>query len=424
MSVVVVGLSQRSGGLDVLEPFAVSAERMPKALHDLQQRAHLSEVVLLSTCMRTEVYAVASRWHGAMADIRNFCAEWSGMPPEHFSDRLYSLYDDSAVRHLFKVAAGADSAVLGESEVLGQVRRAWESAAAEGACGPVLGVLFRQAVEVGKRARAETSISRGNTSMAHAGVVLAAERLGSLDGRTVLVVGAGEMGASISRALGAEHHPLEVLVCNRTEDMAVNLASRLPTGRALPWEDLADGLAAADLVLACTASPGVVIEAHQVEAAMASRRGDAPRPMFIVDVGVPRNVDPRACELPGVTLLDLDGVRHFAEAAMHGRRQELPKIEALLDEEVERYATLAAQRELAPVITALHERAEAIRRGELERFSGPLSGLDERQREAVEALTSAVVAKLLHDPTVTVKESAGSDVGEQLVEALRRLFDL
>ena len=226
MSVVVVGLNHRTTPLPVLEAMTVPPARMAKALHDLVGRDHLSEVVIVSTCLRTEVYAVASRFHGAMSDIRNFLSAWGGVPPEDFADQLYAYHDEAAAAHLFKVAAGLDSAVLGESEILGQVGDAWDAARADSGAGPVLSTLFRQALEVGKRVRSETAIARGTTSLSQAAVALAGAELGSLAGKTTVVLGAGEMGEAMAQALASALKDGSLLVVNRTWSRATQLAAR------------------------------------------------------------------------------------------------------------------------------------------------------------------------------------------------------
>ena len=420
MSVVVVGLNHRTVPLPVLESMAVTEARLSKALHDLAASEHLAEVVVVSTCQRTEIYATARRYHPAIQDIRNFMAAWSGRPPEAFAPHLYEYHEEVAVRHLFKVAAGLDSAVLGEGEILGQLGDAWEAARQEGTAGPVLSILFRHAAEVGKRVRSETAIARGTTSLSQAAVALARAELGSLDGCTTLVIGAGEMGEAMAQALAGSLGEGRLLVANRTAARAGELAARCG-GHAIDWSDLAAGLQEADVVLASTGSPEVLLEASQVEQAMAGR---AQRPMLIVDIAVPRDVDPAAGSLPGVRLLDMDDLSAFATAGMEGRRQEVPKAEAIIAAEVERYADLASERQVAPLVSALHERADVIRRSEIERFSRRLGGLDENQLRAVEALTRGIVAKVLHDPTVALKAEAGTPTGDQLASALRQLFDL
>ncbi|MBV9661108.1 MAG: hypothetical protein JO337_08125, partial [Acidimicrobiales bacterium] len=216
MSVVVVGLNHRTVSLSDLEPMTIPAARLPKALHELAACDQLSEGVIVSTCQRTEIYAVAHRYHAGVSQIRNFLADWSGTPPESFSDGLYEYYDEVAVRHLFKVAAGVDSAVLGEGEILGQLGEAWGAAHREQVDGPVLSILFRHAQEVGKRVRTETAIARGTTSLSQAAVALARTTLGSLAGRTTLVLGAGEMGEAMAQALAGNLEDGVLLVANRT----------------------------------------------------------------------------------------------------------------------------------------------------------------------------------------------------------------
>ncbi|HLI24897.1 MAG TPA: glutamyl-tRNA reductase, partial [Acidimicrobiales bacterium] len=242
MAVVVVGLNQRTVPLPVLETMTVLPADLAKALDDLDSADHLEEVAVLSTCMRTEVYAVASRFHGALADVRHFLSAWSGHPPERFSDHLYAYYDDAAVTHLFKVAAGLDSAVLGEGEVLGQVRQAWEASAREGTAGPTLQVLFRHAVEAGKRVRSETAIARGTTSLSQAAVELAAARAGGLGGRRVLVVGAGDMGEAIVRAAAPQIGGGRLMIANRTAARAARLARRYG-GTTVAWPQVAEAMA-------------------------------------------------------------------------------------------------------------------------------------------------------------------------------------
>jgi glutamyl-tRNA reductase len=399
---------------------AVGRDELPKALHDLTGRDHLSEVVIVSTCMRTEIYAVASRYHGGISEIRKFLAGWSGRPLEDVAGALYEYHDETAIRHLFRVAAGLDSAVLGEGEVLGQVRQAWSVAQTERASGPVLSILFRQAVEAGKRVRSDTGIARGTTSLSQAAVALAAERLGSLAGRTALVVGAGEMGEAMAVALGAVPGTGPLLVANRTATRATELAARAG-GRAIAWSELSDAVSRADVVLTSTAAPEVLLDA----ATFGQRLGDrSDRPLLIVDIAVPRDVDPALGDLPGVTLLDMDDLKAFAEAAMEDRRREVPAAEAIVAEEVDHHLSIAAQRHVAPLVTAMRERAEAMRLAEVERFGPRLGALDDRQRRAVDALTRGIVAKLLHDPTVNVKAKAGSLEGDRLAAALQQLFDL
>jgi glutamyl-tRNA reductase len=419
VSVVVVGLNHRTVPLELLERMNVSSTRLPKVLADLAGREHVSEVVVLSTCHRTEVYAVAERYHGAVQDIRHAFSEMAFIPPEEFSDYLYSYFDEGAVNHLFSVAAGLDSVVLGESEILGQVRQAWQRAHEEGVAGPRLAALFRQAVVAGKRARSETAIARGTTSLAHAAVAMAARHVGSIEGKRILLLGAGEVGESMALAV-AGIDGADVIVANRTWDRALALAARVG-GRAVQLDGLTDALAETDLLLTSTGAPSAIVDAADIAPAVEARDG---RPLLIVDVAMPRDIDPSVGALPGVTLLDLDDVRAFVEAGLEERRREVTKVRGIVAEEVERYLESATAREVAPTVAALRDRVEALRVGELERQRARLEGLDAKQREAVEAVTRGVMAKLLHDPTVRLKDAAGTARGERLADALRELFDI
>lgn len=481
MSVIVVGLNHRTVPLPVLESFAVGPDDLAKALHALAGREHVTEAVVLSTCMRTEVYADVSRFHGALGDIRTFLADWSGYPPEVFADYLYEFYDDAAVRHLLRVAAGLDSAVLGEGEILRQVRSAWEVARSEGAARAGLGIVFRRALETGKRVRTDTSISRGTTSLSHTAISLAgsvgaplsqvppaalecpvigrgaspspavtgaspaAARRPRLDpaavpvppasgessgppcpwadllaGRTILVIGAGEMGRAVATLAAGAPDAGPVLVANRTYAHAEALAGAIGA-RAVEWSALPAALAEADIVLASTGAPHAVLGVADVARALACR---PERPLVAVDIAVPRDIDPTVADLDGVTLFDMTDLQAHAEAAMDGRRREIPKVEAIIDEEIERYRQVAAHREVAPVVAGLHQRAEAIRVAETARLEGRLVGLDDRQRRAVESLTRGIVAKLLHEPTVKLKRAAAEERADDLAAALEELFDL
>jgi glutamyl-tRNA reductase len=419
VSVVVVGLNHRTVPLELLERVNVSPTRLPKVLGDLAAREHISEVVVLSTCHRTEVYAVAERYHGAVQDIRHAFSELAFIPPEDFSDHLYTYFDEGAVNHLFSVAAGLDSVVLGESEILGQVRQAWQTAHEEGAAGSRLAALFRHAVVAGKRARTETAIGRGTTSLAHAAVDMTARRLGSLEGKRILLLGAGDVGESMAVAV-AGIEGAQVFVANRTWDRAIRLAARVG-GRAVQLDGIADALADADVLLTSTGAPSAIVDHADLAPVVEARRG---RPLLVVDVAMPRDIDPAVAELPGVELLDLDDVGVFVEAGLAERRREVGRVRAIVDEERERYIDSATAREVAPTIAALRERIESLRLTELERQRGRLEGLDPKQREAVEAVTRGVLAKLLHDPTVRLKDAAGTARGERLSDALRELFDL
>jgi glutamyl-tRNA reductase len=419
VSLVVIGLNHRTVPLEVLERMTIDEASLPKALADLVSRPHVTEAVVLSTCNRTEVYAFVERFHGAYEDIREFLAEQSFLPPDAFSDYLYAFYDADAARHLFRVASGLDSAVLGEHEILGQVRRAWDVSRTEASSGRVLGALFRHALEVGKRARTDTAIGRHTTSISQAAVAMAEQRLGTLAARSVLVLGAGEMGEGIATTLkgrGAQH----ISVANRTFATAADLAARVG-GEPVRLDDLRAALCSVDVLLTSTGASALMVGSADLASVMAARDG---RPLLIVDIAVPRDVDPRAAELEGVTLLDMDDLRAFTDDGRRERRREVLSVETLIEEELERFLASVSAREVAPLVAALRERAESVRLAELERFHARLETMSERDRATVEAVVAGVIGKLLHSPTVRLKDAAGTARGDRLAEALRDLFDL
>ena len=397
----------------------VAPADLPKALHDLASAEHLSEAVLLSTCNRIEVYAYAERFHGGYADIRELLARHSGLPPETVADELYSHHDTDAVQHLFSVAAGLDSVVVGEHEILGQVRDAWQAARDEGTVGAVLEPLFRRAVVAGKKVRATTGISHGITSLSHAAVALAQERLGTLAGRRVLVLGAGDVATGTLKSL-ADAGAVDIAVANRTRERAEAAAASCG-GRAVALDEVEPALVAADVVITTTGATDIVLEHSDIDGVM-TRRGGAE--LLIVDVAVPRDVDPAVRGLPGVTLLDMDDLGDFVRQGRAGREQEIDSVRAIVDDEVEHYLIEASAREVAPLIAALRARAHQVTTAELDRHASRLIGLSAAQRAAVESLLRGVVNKLLHEPTVRLKDAAGHARGDRLAEALRDLFDL
>jgi glutamyl-tRNA reductase len=417
MSILVIGVNHRSGPLSVLERVTLPPDEVPKAVDSLVRRDNVREVAVLSTCNRTEIYAVAERFHGAYADIRDFLCDLGHIAPDELHPHLYSQHDELAVRHLFEVAAGLDSVVVGETEILGQLRQAWEVAQREGGARSTLNLLFRRAIGVGKRARTETAIARGTASISHAAVEMAIEHHGSIAGRQVAVVGAGAMGEGIAVALRAAGVGA-VRVVNRSPERGAALADRVD-GAACGFDLLADAVADADLVLTSTGSGSPIITRDLM--ATIDRSG---RPLLFVDVAVPRDVASDVADLAGVTVLDLDDLSEWAARGRAQRLAEVERVDAIVVDEVERYALEAAALQAAPLVTALRSRAEALRAAELERFSKRLRDLDPEQVELVETLTRGIVAKLLHEPSVRLRTQAGTPQGERNAAAVADLFDL
>ena len=419
MSVIVVGLNHRTVPLDLFEKMTVPEAKLPKALADLSSRENISESVILSTCNRIEIYAYAEKFHGAYQDIRNFLSEISHVAPEDFSDHLIGLFGSDAIEHLFKVSSGIDSAVIGEHEILGQVRSAWELAVEEQVVGTVLNSLFRHSLEVGKRARSETSISRNITSVSQAAVAMADKQLDGLIGKRVLVVGAGEMGEGMAKSLHAGGIT-ELRIANRTWDRALETAERL-NGKPVRLDELPQNLTEVDLLLTSTGATAAILEYGDLDEAARQRKG---RELLIVDIAVPRDVDPAAADLDGVTLLDMDDLREFAEKGIRAREKEVSSVIEIINEELERFLNLFSARSVAPIVTQLHSRAEEIRNSELQKLFRKFPELTTEQLKGIETLTSAIANKLMHEPTVRLKDAAGTPKGERLSEALQDLFDL
>lgn len=423
MTVLVVGLSHRSAPVDVLARAAVATDEVPKLLDEMLRAPHVAEVVLLSTCNRIEVYAVVDAFHGGLADVSAVLARHSGTSLAELTEHVYVHYAGSAVQHLFAVASGLDSMVVGEAQILGQLRAAYAAADEAGTVGRVLHELAQQALRVGKRVHARTGIDAAGASVVSEALADAAAALGgSLAGRRAVVVGAGAMGglaAAHLRRAGAA----EIVVVNRTPERSARLADiTVAAGtpaRAAGLDALADELGAADVLVACTGAVGVVVDRATVAAAVSTRRG---RPLVVCDLGLPRDVDGGVAALPGVTVIDLVALQR--RLASDERGAAVLAAQELVAEEAQAY--LAAQRsaEVTPTVTALRRRASDVIDAELLRLDSRLPELDTRVREEFTRSVRRVVDKLLHTPTVQVKRLAEGPDGDSYAAALRALFEL
>lgn len=416
-TVVAVGLNHKTAPVEIRERFALNHERVAELLDRLGEIA--GERVVLSTCNRTEVYAVPLRQKGAAMGLRAFLHSTlcPHMDESELVPYLYDLHNEDVARHLFGVAAGIDSMILGEPQILGQVRDAYEFAAGRGASGSLLSVLFQRALAAGKRARTETAISRNAVSVSHAAVELAKQIFGEISSRTVLVVGAGEMGELTAKNL-VDNGVRSVLVVNRTWERAARLAAQFGW-TAVNWEAMGDALLRSDIVITSTGSPRPIFDPALVGAIARERGG---RPLCFIDIAVPRDVDPAVRGLENVHLYDIDDLRSVVDANLRDREREVPKVQGIVDEETESFGAWLRCQEVIPTIVALRDRLEEIRRGEVARYAGKLS-LSERDRNTLEALTQGIVNKVLHTPIVRLKSQAGDGCG-MYVDALKQLFDL
>jgi glutamyl-tRNA reductase len=422
MSVLVVGMSHRSAPVEVLERAAVGADEIPKLLDEMLHGSHVTEVMMLSTCNRIEVYAVVDAFHGGLADVSGVLGRHAALPLTELTEHLYVHYAGSAVQHLFAVAAGLDSMVIGEAQILGQLRAAYAAADTAGTVGRTLHELSQQALRVGKRVHTRTGIDAAGASVVSEALTVATQTLGDLRGVRAVVVGAGAMGALTAahlRRAGAQ----EIVVLNRSAERAQRLVENTRrTGtpaRHAPLEALADELTTADLLVASTGAVGTVVARETVAAAMVARDG---RPLAVIDLGLPRDVDPGVAALPGVSVVDLVSLQARLAPRAHG--EAVAAAQELVAEEAQAY--LAAQRsaEVTPTVTALRRRASEVIDGELLRLDSRLPELDPAVREEFVRSVRRVVDKLLHTPTVQVKRLAEGPDGSSYAHALRELFEL
>jgi glutamyl-tRNA reductase len=423
MPVFVLGLNHRTAPLELLERLSIPPDQRPKALGHLLAQDHVEEALILSTCNRVEIYASISRFHGGAAEVRRALADLHHLDQQDFAGYLYDYLDERAVGHLFNVTAGLDSLVLGESQILTQVREAFAEARTEEALGPTLSTLFQRAIRAGRRARAETGLGAQLASTVSVGLDLAEHRLGQLAGRRALVVGAGKMGRLAAKTLKARG-VRDLAIANRTLEHGERLAHDLGA-RALPLSEITDELARADIVLASTAATTPTVTVATVEAGLARRRelpGTSGAPLFVVDLGVPRDVEPDVRYLPGTALVDLDGLRALIETGGGEQAGEVDRARALVAGEAASFLSWQREARLGPTIRALRSRAERIRQQELARAAARLADLTEREAAAVEAVTRGLVNKLLHDPVVRGKALATGPDGDLYARMLRELY--
>ncbi|WP_416902267.1 glutamyl-tRNA reductase [Micromonospora echinospora] len=420
MKLLAVGASYRTAPVAVLEQLAVAPAELTRTLDRLVAQPYVSEAVLVSTCNRVEVYAAVSGFHGGLGDICAVLAEQAGASPATLANHLYVHYDAAAVDHVFRVAAGLDSMVVGEAQILGQLRDAYHWAAGADSAGRLLHELMQQALRVGKRAHAETGIDRAGQSVVSAALNLAAEQLdGTLAGRPALVVGAGAMGAlgvaTLSR-LGAG--PLTVT--NRGTDRAVRLAESYGAS-AVPMTELADALSTVDIVVAATAATEPVLTHPVVRRALAGR--DVGRgPLVLLDLAVPRDVGPGVAELSGVEVIDID--RMATVLAGGPAATDAAAVDRIVTGEVESFLTWLRGADVAPTVAALRGRADDVVAAELARLAQRRPDLTDDQRAEVARTVHRVVQRLLHQPTVRVRQLAAEPGGDQYAALLRELFDL
>jgi glutamyl-tRNA reductase len=423
MPLTCIGLSHHTAPVEVRERHAFPPARMAEALVALRDYEAVREAAMLQTCGRLEIYAELDDYERGTTQIKSFLANFRhGSTGYDIDSYLYTHLGHEAVEHLFRVCTGLDSMLIGEAEILGQVKDAYVAATRAKSLGRTLHHLFREALAAGKSARAQTRIGGESVSMATAAVEAARAHLGTLERTSILVVGAGKMGRTAVKRLRQEGAH-RVIVANRTISKSRDLIAEAGVGEAVELPELADAVAAADVVVASTGASHFVLDEERVRAAMA-RRPD--RPLFIVDIAVPRDVDPSVASIANVSLVDIDDLKSVVNERLELRREAIPQVEEIIAEYVQRFESWYRARVAVPVIARLTQKAEAIRAKELERLLARCPELDERERMLVTGMSLTIVSKLLHSAILKIREKATNDRAEALSSArvLEDLFDL
>jgi len=418
-NIVLIGLNHTTAPIEVRECLAFSKDETEEALGALIAGPHIREALLLSTCNRVEVLMVTEGNSQALSSVRAFLAEHKGIPISSLEGSFYVHSDEAAVRHIFRVAAGLDSMVVGEPQILGQVKDAYRSAALKGASGVILNRLMHRTFSVAKRIRTETGIGDHAVSVSYAAIELGRKIFGTLEGKKVLLIGAGEMAE-----LAVEHllrnQVGHVFVANRTFESGLELANRFG-GEAIRFEEITDHLEHADVVISSTGSPDFTIARQQVRGVMRRRRN---RPIFFIDIAVPRDLDPGINTLTNAYVYDIDDLQGVIEGNIDDRRRAAVQGERIVDEAAIHFREWHNSLAAVPTIRALREKAEVIARREVERTLGVLDHLSEEDSQAIHRMTTALVNKLLHDPTLSLKSAGKRRDGSVFLDTTRKLFNL
>lgn len=420
MNIVVVGLSHKTAPVEIREKVAFPPTEMEAPLQQMLALPAIAEAVIVSTCNRVELYAASRTPEAAVIELKKFLAEFHQLPLDKLSEHLYVYEGEDAIRHVLRVAASLDSMVVGEPQILGQIKTAYGYAREFKSSGLILNRFLHKAFSVAKRVRTETAIASNAVSVSFAAVELARKIFDTLEGKTVMLIGAGEMCE-----LAAKHFinngVSKVLVTNRTFARAEKLAAEFDCGVAVSFDNFREQLHRVDIVLSSTGAPDYVLDAKKVKEVIKARRY---KPMFLIDIAVPRDIDPLANKLDGIYLYDVDDLQGVVQANLKGRNKEAAKAEKIIDGEIQQFQKWMSTLEVKPTIVALRQRLDQVRKAELEKTFSNLNGLGDKERKAVEAMTNAIVNKILHHPTNILKKSQNGSDGNLYIDAVRTLFDL
>jgi glutamyl-tRNA reductase len=416
MTFQLIGVNHRTAPLEVRERFAISESKLPAAVQQLAQHPGVEEGMIVSTCNRVELLA---RSRNGGSDLRTFLSEYFQIDAREFDQHLYEYADKEAIRHLFRVTSSLDSMVVGEPQVLGQVKEAYAVARAVGTVNSQLDALVTRAFAVAKKVRTETAVGSSAVSVASVAVDLAKKIFGALSGKTVMLVGAGKMCELAARHLLA-HGAGSIFMYNRTYERAQKLAQKFG-GQALPWDQLYDSADKADIVITSTGAPVAIFRREHAEKFLARRRN---RPMFFIDIAVPRDVDPEVNKLDGIFVYDMDDLQQVVSSHVADRGREAQRAEDIINDEVERFLARMQTLDVVPTIVSLQEHLETIRQAEIDRVRGRLGEMTPEQELAIEAMSRGIINKIMHTPITTLKTAAREEQGTTVIDVVRRLFNL
>ena len=419
MHIVIVGLSHKTAPVEIRERLAFAPTAMERPLRKLLELPPVAEGLIVSTCNRVELCAATKEPDAAIAAMHRFLAEYHEIPPGEIDEHMYDYQGEDAIRHLFRVASSLDSMVLGEPQILGQIKTAYGYAAEFKTAGLILNRFLHKAFSVAKRVRTETAIASNAVSVSFAAVELARKIFDQLDNKVVMIIGAGEMCELAARHF-VTNGVSKVLVTNRTFERAEKLAAEFH-GKAVPFEYFVEHLAEADIVLTSTGAPNFILGQRQMEEVLKRRKN---RPMFLIDIAVPRDIDPKVNNLDNAYLYDVDDLQGVVQANLKERKKEAGKAEAIVDQEIGQFHQWLANLEVKPTIIALRRKFEEIRQQELDKTFGNLKNLSDKDRKSIEAMANAIINKILHQPTSVLKSSQNDTSGDDYVDAVRTLFDL
>lgn len=419
MNIIVVGLSHKTAPVEIRERVAFSPTSMGKPLREILALPAVSEGVIVSTCNRVELYATSRDPEAGVVQLKRYLASYHNIPPQDLESYLYDYRGEDAIRHLFRVASSLDSMVIGEPQILGQIKTAYGYATEFKTAGLILNRFLHKAFSVAKRVRTETEIANNAVSVSFAAVELARKIFGKLEDKTVLLIGAGEMCELAARHF-INNGVSSVMVTNRTFERAEKLAAEF-NGKPLPFDNFSDYLPQVDIILTSTGAPNFILGHKTLEEVIRRRKN---KPMFLIDIAVPRDIDPRVNNIDNIYLYDVDDLQGVVQANLKERQKEARKAEGIIDQEIGQFHRWLASLEVVPTIVSLRSKLEEVRRGEVEKTFASLRDLGQKERKAIEALTSAIINKVLHHPITTLKQSQNDPSGDTYVDAVRALFDL